>query len=71
MPRKNRHSCGSLRVKIGSVKDNANPHGTAADLTPDAHLAALSIEHGARLYSTDNDFSRFQSLRWTNPIEKI
>jgi predicted nucleic acid-binding protein len=46
-------------VKIGSVQDNANPHGTAADLTPDAHLAALSIEHGARLYSTDNDFSRF------------
>jgi hypothetical protein len=45
------------------------PLGVAANLTSDAHLAALSIEHGARLYSTDNDFSRFQSLRWTNPIE--
>jgi hypothetical protein len=31
------------------------PLGAAANLTSDAHLAALSIEHGARLYSTDND----------------
>ena len=45
------------------------PLGTAANLTSDAHLAALAIEHGARLYSTDNDFSRFRALRWTNPVE--
>ena len=50
-------------------KEILTPLGTAANLTSDAHLAALAIEHGARLYSTDNDFSRFQSLRWTNPIE--
>lgn len=49
-------------------KELIMPLGTAANLTSDAHLAALSIEHGARLYSTDNDFSRFQTLRWTNPI---
>ncbi|MGD9138500.1 MAG: type II toxin-antitoxin system VapC family toxin [Desulfobacterales bacterium] len=49
-------------------KELLMPLGTAANLTSDAHLAALAIEHGARLYSTDNDFSRFQSLRWTNPI---
>ena len=42
--------------------------GTAANLTSDAHLAALAIEHGARLYSTDNDFSRFPNVRWTNPV---
>jgi toxin-antitoxin system PIN domain toxin len=51
------------------LKELLMPLGTAANLTSDAHLAALAIEHGARLYSTDNDFSRFQSLRWTNPIE--
>ena len=34
MPRKNRHSCGSLRVKIGLVKDNANPHGPVPKLCP-------------------------------------
>ncbi len=49
-------------------KELLAPLGTAANLTSDAHLAALSIEHGARLYSTDNDFSRFHSLRWTNPL---
>jgi len=49
-------------------KELLMPLGTAANLTSDAHLATLAIEHGARLYSTDNDFSRFQSLRWTNPI---
>ena len=51
------------------LKELLMPLGAAANLTSDAHLAALAIEHGARLYSTDNDFSRFQSLRWTNPIE--
>jgi len=50
-------------------KELLMPLGTASNLTSDAHLAALAIEHGARIYSTDNDFSRFQSLRWTNPIE--
>lgn len=42
--------------------------GTAGNLTSDAHLAALAVEHGARLYSTDNDFSRFANVRWVNPL---
>jgi len=42
--------------------------GTAANLTTDAHLAALAIERGAVLYSTDNDFSRFPKLKWCNPL---
>ena len=41
--------------------------GTGANLTTDAHLAALAIEHGARLYSTDNDFGRFKRFRWEDP----
>jgi len=41
--------------------------GTAGNLTSDAHVAALAIERGARVYSTDNDFSRFSKVRWTNP----
>ena len=52
------------------LKELLSPLGTAANLTSDAHLAALAIEHGARLYSTDNDFSRFVGLRWTNPIDQ-
>ena len=38
-------------------------------LVTDAHLAALAIEHGATLYTTDRDFSRFQGLRTRNPLE--
>jgi uncharacterized protein len=45
------------------------PLGTAGNLTTDAHLAALAVEHGAELCSTDMDFSRFTGLRWTNPLE--
>lgn len=42
--------------------------GTAGNLTSDAHLAALAIEHGAELCSCDNDFARFPGLRWRNPL---
>jgi hypothetical protein len=38
------------------------------ELVPDAHLAALAIEHGLTLCSTDGDFARFPGLRWTNPL---
>jgi uncharacterized protein len=42
--------------------------GTAGNLTTDAHLAALAIEHQAELHSTDADFARFSGLRWVNPL---
>lgn len=35
--------------------------GTAGNLTTDAHLAALALEYGATLCSSDNDFMRFGS----------
>ena len=44
------------------------PLGTAGNLTSDAHLAALAIEHGALLCSCDSDFSRFTGLRWVDPL---
>lgn len=45
------------------------PFGAAGNLTTDAHLAALAIEHGARLCSADADFSRFGAgLRWEDPL---
>ena len=40
----------------------------AANLVTDAHLAALSVEHGCELMSTDSDFSRFPGIRWKNPL---
>jgi hypothetical protein len=38
------------------------------DLIPDAHLAALALEHGLTVCSTDSDFARFPAVRWENPI---
>jgi toxin-antitoxin system PIN domain toxin len=38
------------------------------NLIPDAHLAALAIEHGLSLCSSDGDFARFAGLQWTNPL---
>jgi uncharacterized protein len=42
--------------------------GGRSDLVPDAHLAALALEHGLVLCSTDADFARFPDLRWENPL---
>ena len=39
-----------------------------ANLVTDAHLAALAIEHGCDLCSTDADFARFPELKWKNPL---
>ena len=39
-----------------------------ANLVTDAHLAALAIEHGCELTSTDSDFARFPKLKWRNPL---
>jgi toxin-antitoxin system PIN domain toxin len=50
------------------LRDLLAPLGAAGNLTSDAHLAALAIEHGATLYSGDNDFARFSGLRWSNPL---
>jgi len=43
-------------------------YGVRGNLVPDAALAALAIEHGVPLVSTDTDFARFQELRWENPL---
>lgn len=50
-----RHA-GLLR---GLLRDS----GTAGNLTSDAHLAALAIEHGADIVSYDRDFARFPGVR--------
>ncbi|MCC7491327.1 MAG: type II toxin-antitoxin system VapC family toxin [Fimbriimonadaceae bacterium] len=43
--------------------------GAGGNLVSDAHLAALAIEHGATLASSDSDFSRFAGLEWVNPLD--
>lgn len=50
------------------LRELLGPLGTAGNLTTDAHLAALAIEHGAELCSSDADFSRFPGVRWRDPL---
>ncbi|HEY1205991.1 MAG: type II toxin-antitoxin system VapC family toxin [Bryobacteraceae bacterium] len=45
------------------------PIGSGGNLTSDADLAALAIEHGAVLCSSDADFGRFPGLKWRNPLQ--
>ena len=42
--------------------------GSGGNLTTDAHLAALAIERGFILQTTDADFARFPGLKWNNPL---
>jgi toxin-antitoxin system PIN domain toxin len=51
---------------LGGLLAEPGVHG---NLVPDAHLAALAIEHGLTLCSVDGDFARFPGLRWENPIK--
>jgi toxin-antitoxin system PIN domain toxin len=53
---------------ITLMRELLQPLGIAANLSSDAHLAALAIEHGAELCSSDTDFGRFKDLRWIDPI---
>jgi predicted nucleic acid-binding protein len=41
----------------------------SGNLVPDTHLAALAIEHGLTLMTTDRGFARFPGLRWENPLD--
>ena len=42
--------------------------GVAGNLTTDAHLAALAVEHQSEIHSNDRDFGRFPGLRWRDPL---
>lgn len=42
--------------------------GMSGNLTTDAHIAALALEHGYCIYSADNDFRRFPGLKHVNPL---
>ena len=50
---------------LGEVARSGKARGV---LLMDAHLAALAIEHGATLCTSDRDFARFRGLRLEDPI---
>ena len=50
---------------LSNLLDSARVRGA---LVTDAALAALAIEQGATLCTTDGDFARFEGLRYVNPL---
>jgi uncharacterized protein len=38
------------------------------NLVPDAHLAAIAVEHGATVATRDRGFARFPGLPWFDPM---
>jgi toxin-antitoxin system PIN domain toxin len=57
---------GPLHAQI--LEGLVTKHGATGPLLTDAVLAALVMEYGALLASTDQDFRRFPDLRWLNPL---
>jgi toxin-antitoxin system PIN domain toxin len=52
----------------GILERLVEDHQATGPLLTDAVLAALAVEHGATLASTDRGFARFQELHWVNPL---
>jgi uncharacterized protein len=56
----------SHRMVLAGIVASTRPTGS---LVPDAHLAALAIEHGLALATTDTGFARFRGLRIVDPTQ--
>lgn len=52
---------------LGVLRGLLATSGTAGNLTNDAHLAALAVEHDAEVVSFDSDFGRFTGVRHSMP----
>ncbi len=59
---------GALHLEI--FKDLCRRSGAAGKLAADAQHAAVAIEHGCTLITTDSDFDRFPDLRWRHPLRR-
>jgi uncharacterized protein len=50
-------------------KEQCRRADARGNLVTDAHIAALAVEMGSTLSTTDRDFSRFSTLRWEHPLD--
>ncbi len=66
MPRIRVLTPGERHVEI--LERLITEHRAAGSLVSDAVLAALALEYGAVVASTDQDFSRFTGVKWLNPL---
>ena len=63
----------ALKINPGPMhwtifKDLCRTVNAKGNLIPDAYFAALAIESGCAWVTTDRDYSRFQDLKWINPL---
>lgn len=59
---------GPLHLEI--FEDLCRRAGAAGSLVADAQHAAVAVEHGCTLVTTDADFDRFPGLRWRHPLRR-
>jgi toxin-antitoxin system PIN domain toxin len=57
-------------VHLEIFEDLCRRSGATAKLVADAHHAAVAVEHGCTLVTTDSDFDRFPGLRWRHPLRR-
>jgi predicted nucleic acid-binding protein len=50
------------------LRDLVRGSQATGPLVIDAVLAAIALDHGAVLCTTDRDFARFSRLKWVNPL---
>lgn len=53
---------------LALLQQNLDAAGIGGNLVPDAHIAALAMEHGAAAHTGDADFGRFPGVQWHNPL---
>jgi hypothetical protein len=51
-------------------KDTCRVAEARGSFVTDAHLAALAIETGSEIVTTDRDFARFRGVRWLHPLDQ-
>lgn len=56
---------------LGLLDDLLAHTGAGGNLTNDAHIAALALEHRAEVASYDNDFTRFPGVKWSAPAQLL
>ena len=50
------------------LQQNLQVAGGGGNSVTDAHIAAIAMEHQAKVHTNDSDFARFPGLRRRNPL---
>jgi hypothetical protein len=59
---------GALKTLLSLLRRMLLDGQAKGPMATDAQLAALTLEYGGVLHTTDRGFARFPGLRWVNPL---